>query len=383
MFRRHTDRIIADIANQNTERSRELENLLASSTIAPFLKDDTVTDILINGPADIYINRQSQLIKTEGAFSSQTKIDELASLIVHAMGREIDPKRPLVDARLPDGSRVNIIAPPMAVHGTVISIRKFPHRDITLEKLAEFGTITPEVGEFLKLCAQSKISMLISGGTGTGKTTMLEAISKHIPYSERIITIEDTAELKLQQPHVVTLETKEPRMRDDRLEEVNIADLVRNALRMRPDRILVGEVRGVEVFDMIQAMNTGHDGSMTTIHANSARDAITRIENLLGPTMQNTPIISVRRQIISAISMIVQLGYNKQGKRSLISITELVGMEGDMPQLQELFTLRTDGAKGHKLEEGGQEGKLVWAGISPRCAKLVEAFRTRKSKASE
>jgi len=340
-----------------------LDELLRESPIYPLLGDDTINDILINGPFEVYITRHDKLEKTDIAFRDSRSLMVLATAIAASVGRTIDPNRPLVDARLKDGSRVNIIAPPMAVGGITVSIRKFPHQEITIEKLIENGEMTEQVAEFLKLCVESRVSILISGGTGTGKTTLLNAISHFVPETERIITIEDTAELRLQQPHVVRLETKEPHTLGERKEEVNAADLVRNALRMRPDRIIVGEVRGGEAYDMIQALNTGHAGSMTTVHANTPRDAFTRLENLIGSRMPNTPANNVRQQMVSALNIIIELVYESSGKRRISSIMEVVGMEMDTPTMQEIFTLP-------------QGSKQTWTSIVPHHQKLAEAVRS-------
>lgn len=352
----------SDIFQAQQEAERQLE----ASPIAAFLKDDAVTDILINNESEIYINRSASLEKAEVTFSDAQSLLQLAEIIAASVGRKLDPKRPLVDARLMDGSRVNIIAPPMAVNGIAVSIRKFPKREITLDSLVSGNLMSRQVAGFLRLCAECRVSLMVSGGTGTGKTTMLNAISQFIPSNERIITIEDTAELRLQQPHVVKLETKIPDIYGQRRTEVNATDLVRNALRMRPDRIIVGEVRGEEAYDMIQAMNTGHEGSMSTIHANSPRDAVTRLENLLSSTMPNTPASNIRRQIVSAIKIIVQLGYTREGQRVITNITELVGMEGDVPTTQELFTLVEDTVN--------RPGSYIhkWNAIVPHHANLTE-----------
>ena len=355
-----------------TQTSGSLDKILAESPIASFLADDTISDIMINGPYEIYITRDNQLEKTGIKFSSPQSLSTLARAIAGFSGRTIDPKRPLVDARLKDGSRVNIIAPPMAVNGMTVSIRKFPRQEITLEHLVEHGQMSQQIAEFLKLCAQARVSLLISGGTGTGKTTLLNAISRFIPETERIITIEDTAELRLQQPHVVRLETKEPATIGRRKEEVNASDLVRNALRMRPDRIIVGEVRGDEAYDMIQALNTGHDGSMSTVHANTSRDAFTRIENLVGARMPNTPAESVRHQIVSAINFIIQLVYDQHGNRRIASITEIVGMERDVPTMQDIFTLTGAATPGHPATA---QYRQAWSGIVPHHPHLAEAMK--------
>ncbi len=343
----------------------QVNQLLATSPIAPLLADEGITDIFINGPKEIYINRDNILEKTDIIFADARSLRKLAQAIASSVGRNLDPRRPLIDARLKDGSRVNIIAPPMAVDGLSISIRKFPKQEITLADLIEKGEMSQQMAEFLKLCAQHRVSLLISGGTGTGKTTLLNAISHFIPDSERIITIEDTAELRLQQPHVVRLEIKEPQTIDERKEEVNASDLVRNALRMRPDRIIVGEVRGEEAYDMIQALSTGHDGSMSTVHANAPRDALTRIENLMGPRMQNTSAASIRQQIVSALHLIVQLVYDVDGKRRVSNISEIVGMEGETPTMQEIFS----------VESSGKGKTQRWTQIIPHHARLSAAMR--------
>jgi pilus assembly protein CpaF len=353
--------------HQETHAHQSVSALLSASPIAPLLADDDITDIFINGHQEIYINRGDALQKTDLSFPDAKNLHTLANAIASSVGRALDHHRPLVDARLRDGSRVNIIAPPMAIDGLTMSIRKFPKQEIVLETLIEKGEMSGQMAEFLKLCAECRVSLLISGGTGTGKTTLLNAISRFIPASERIITIEDTAELRLQQPHVVRLEIKEPHIITQRVEEVNASDLLRNALRMRPDRIIVGEVRGDEAYDMIQALNTGHDGSMTTVHANTPRDAFARIENLLGPRMQNTPAASVRQQIVSAIHLIIQLVYNTDGTRMVSSISEVVGMEGEIPTMQEIFKLHQDPAT-HKYTQ-------TWSKIIPRQARLAQAIR--------
>lgn len=357
-------------ADEPSHDGQSVDHLLAESPIAPFLKDDGITDILINGPYEIYVNRSEGLEKTDSRFENSNALRSLAKAIANAVGRFLDPKRPLVDARLKDGSRVNIIAPPMAIDGITLSIRKFPKQEITLEDLVEKKEMSPALAEFLALCAQCKVSLLISGGTGTGKTTLLNAISRFIPHQERIITIEDTAELRLQQPHVIRLETKSPQVLGAREEEVNASDLVRNALRMRPDRIIVGEVRAAEAYDMIQALNTGHAGSMSTVHANTPRDAFTRIENLMAPRLQNTAAGSIRRQIVSAINIVVQLVYTQDGKRIVESISEIVGMEGDIPTMQEIFKLQE-----RRDDQGRIHYTHLWTQIIPHQPRLAEAMR--------
>jgi len=352
--------------------NQSIEKLLAESPVAALLADETINDVLINGPFEIYVGRESGLEKTNITFPNKKALSAFAEAIAHSVGRTIDPRRPLVDARLKDGSRVNIIAPPMSVSGLAISIRKFPKHEITVENLLAKGEVTSQMATFLKLCVQCHVSLLISGGTGTGKTTLLNAISRFIPENERIITIEDTAELRLQQPHVVTLETKEPHTFGERQEEVNASDLLRNTLRMRPDRIIVGEVRNIEAYDMIQALNTGHNGSMTTIHANTPRDAITRLENLIAPRMQNTPALQIRRQIVSAFNLVIQLFTDTQGRRLISSITEIVGMEGETPTMQEIFALKEDIGS----TSGNIQYRQTWTGIIPHHPKLAEMMHS-------
>ena len=282
----------------------------------------------------------------------------------------MDMKRPLLDARLIDGSRVNIVAPPIAVDGTNISIRKFSKKEITLDDMNDNENINREIAEFLKVIGKCRLNIVISGGTGSGKTTLLNAISQHIGKDERIVTIEDAAELKLQQPHVVRLETRVHHPGMETYESVSMRDLVKNALRMRPDRIIVGEVRGVEAFDMMQAMNSGHDGSLTTIHANHPRDALSRLENMVNMTDYQIPIKSLRHQMASALQLIVQVSRMRDGKRRITCISEVVGMEGDTITMHDLFNYKIEGedADGHVV------GKFKWSGIVPRFVRRIEYY---------
>jgi pilus assembly protein CpaF len=336
----------------------------ALSSLAPLrelLDDETVNDILINGPNNVYIERAGKLIRTDVTFPSDSVVFKLAQSIGEQIGRTLNPGRPLLDARLPDGSRVNIIAPPLAVDGTSISIRKFAKFSITLDQMAEQKNVSVQLAELLKVIGACRINVIISGGTGSGKTTMLNAVSQFISNEERVVTIEDAAELRLQQPHVVRLETRPMRLSHNE-EEVSIRDLMKNALRMRPDRILVGEVRGAEAFDMMQAMNTGHEGSLTTIHANHPRDALARLENMIAMANLNLTPSAIRAQIASAIHLIVQVSRMRDGRRRVTYISEIVGMENDIITMQDLFTFQTKGE--------GADGKLVgdfkWSGIVPR-----------------
>lgn len=339
--------------------------------LAPLIRDESVNDILINGPYDIYIERGGKIERTDIVFDDHQTLYDLAQKIVGAVGRRLDPKRPLVDARLLDGSRVNIVAPPLAIDGISMSIRKFSRDRITLDRMADMGNITPQLAAFLKVAGRAKVNMVICGGTGSGKTTMLNAISQHISADERIVTIEDSAELQLQQPHVVRLETKEPETYGDKQEEVSMRDLVKNALRMRPDRIIVGEVRGPEAFDMIQAMNTGHDGSLTTIHANTPRDGMARIENMVSMANLNIPMIAIRKQIASAVHLIVQTQRMEDGVRRVTEIAEVVGMEGEVATMQEIFKYKSQGIG----PDGKLKGQQVWSQVFPRHTALTTMLR--------
>ncbi len=338
--------------------------------IASLINDDSINDILINGCNSIYVERSGILEKTGIAFSSDDQVYALANNIVKDIGRKIDRDRPLVDARLLDGSRVNIIAPPLAVDGTSISIRKFSKRRITLDSMVENGNMNREVAEFLKVAGKCRLNIVISGGTGSGKTTLLNAISEHIDKEERVVTIEDAAELKLLQPHVVRLETRPHHVGMHADEDVSIRDLVRNALRMRPDRIIVGEVRGAEAFDMLQAMNSGHEGSLTTIHANHPRDALSRLENMISMTDLQIPMKSLRYQIASALHLIVQISRMRDGHRRITFVSEVVGMEGDMITMHDLFNFKAEGEDA----AGRVIGKFKWSGIMPRFVRRIEYY---------
>ena len=359
---------------RSNESAADLSAALADAIVAleplrPLLEDDSVNDILINGPSKVFVERAGKLELTPLHFVSDADVFRIAQAIGAQAGRAVDAHRPLIDARLPDGSRVNIIAPPLSVDGTSISIRKFSKHGITLDKMRDQGNISASLAEFLKVVARCRLNIVIAGGTGSGKTTLLNAISNYIDVDERIVTIEDAAELKLQQPHVVRLETRPVRVgrRDD---EVTIRDLMRNALRMRPDRIIIGEVRGPEAFDMMQAMNTGHEGSLTTVHANHPRDAMARLENMITMANLNLPAHAIRSQIASAIHLVIQISRMRDGVRRLVFISEVVGMESDMITMQELFSFQTRGE--------GNDGKLIgdfkWSGIMPRFLRRVAYY---------
>lgn len=353
---------------------QEKEHLLrAIDELAPLkslLDDERVNDILINGDRGVYIECRGKLEKTNIAFPNDTAVFKLAEAIVNRVGRHIHPRRPLVDARLPDGSRVNIITPPLSVDGTMISIRKFSKNTITLDDMVENNNLSPQLAEFLKVAGKCRLNIIMAGGTGSGKTTLLNAVSQHILPDERIVTIEDAAELRLAQPHVVRLETKPGILGRAREEEVSIRDLVRNALRMRPDRIIVGEVRGAEAFDMMQAMNTGHEGSLTTIHANHPRDALSRIENMVNMANLNLPPAAIRSQIASAIHLVVQISRQRDGHRRVTYISEVVGMESDVVTMQDLFVFQNKGED----KNGMVQGDFRWSGIMPRFIRRIAYY---------
>jgi pilus assembly protein CpaF len=338
--------------------------------IAPLLADNSVNDILINGAHQIYVERSGILELTDLSFDSEEQLAELAQQIGTFCGREISPLTPLVDARLPDGSRVNIVIPPVAIDGISISIRKFSGEAISLDAMAKSGNMSIELAEFLRCAAKANVNIIVSGGTGAGKTTLLNALCKHISDKERVVTIEDSAELKLPIPHVVRLESITHAQEGRAM--VSIRDLVKNALRMRPNRIIVGEVRGAEAFDMIQAMNTGHDGSLTTIHANTPRDAVARLENMIGMCGMNLPTIAIRRQIASAVHLIVQAERTSEGHRRISRVTEIVGIEGDMITMQDVFVYKEEK---NATPDAPVRGTHQWSGVFPRHAKLNQLLR--------
>ena len=311
--------------------------------LEPFLDDDEVTDILANGPFDIYVERRGKLEKTNARFRDAQHLVNIAQRIAAGIGRRIDEASPMVDARLADGSRVNIVLPPLVLNGGTISIRKFPKRNLTLDRMVRQENLSRQMACVLQVAAHSRLNILISGGAGSGKTTLLNAVSQYIDRDERVITVEDAIELRLQQPHVVQMETRPPNI--EGVGHVPQRELVRNALRMRPDRIIVGEVRGPEAFDMLQAMNTGHDGSMSTVHANSPRDALYRIENMVMMANLNLPLKAIRMHVASALNLIVHIERMRDGIRRVQNITEIAGMEGDIITARELFTFRQRGGR--------------------------------------
>ncbi|WP_299622775.1 CpaF family protein [Pelagibius sp.] len=326
-----------------------LDDMLGLGPLEPLLADESVTDIMVNGPHQIYVERRGKLEVTDVRFQNDEHVLNIARRIVSQIGRRVDETTPLVDARLLDGSRVNIIIPPLAIDGPSISIRKFAKKGITLDVMQRQSNISPAMATVLKIAARGQLNILISGGTGSGKTTLLNAMSQLIDPGERIVTIEDAAELQLQQPHVVRLETRPPNLEGSG--EITMRDLVKNALRMRPDRIILGEVRGSEAVDMLQAMNTGHDGSLGTIHANRPREALTRLENMIGLAGINLPARAVRTQIASAVDMIVQVSRMRDGMRRITHVEEIVGMEGEIITTQNLFT--------YEFQGEGKDGLLL------------------------
>jgi len=336
-----------------------LDDMLGLGPLEPMLADETVTDILVNGPYQVYVERKGKLEVTDVKFRDNGHVMNICSRIVSQVGRRVDESQPLCDARLLDGSRVNIIIPPLAIDGPSISIRKFSKKGITIDIMSKQRNLSEKMGTVLKIAARSRLNILISGGTGSGKTTLLNAMSQLIDQGERICTIEDAAELQLQQPHVVRLETRPPNL--EGVGEITMRDLVKNTLRMRPDRIILGEVRGPEALDMLQAMNTGHDGSLGTIHANRPREALTRLENMIGMAGINLPPKAVRTQIASAIDLIVQISRMRDGMRRITNIMEVVGMEGDVITTQELYAFEFEGEDA----QGNVKGTFKSSGLRP------------------
>jgi pilus assembly protein CpaF len=351
------------ISVTRVERMRLFEaisaEILGFGPIEPLLKDGSITEIMINGPKQVYVERAGKLEPAEIEFNDDEHVMRVIDRIVSPLGRRIDESSPTVDARLPDGSRVNAIIPPIALNGPTVTIRKFSKDPFTVEDLIRFGTFTPEMATFLKACVEARLNVVVSGGTGSGKTTMLNVLSSFIPGDERIVTIENAAELQLRQDHVVRLESRPPNIEGKG--EVTIRDLVINSLRMRPERIVVGECRGGEALDMLQAMNTGHDGSMTTAHANSPRDTLSRLETMCLMAGMDLPVRAIREQIASAIDLIVQQDRLKDGTRKITNVTEVQGMEGDVIVLQDIFNFQQTG-----VESGKIVGRMKPTGIRPK-----------------
>ena len=351
------DRLVNDVQHE----------LFGLGPLEPLLADPTISDILVNSHKTIYVERRGKLQTTNVAFKDDEHLMRVIERIVSSVGRRIDESSPMVDARLRDGSRVNAIIPPLSIDGPVLSIRRFGAEPLKMDKLIEYKALTREIAEMLQMCVTARLNTLISGGTGAGKTTLLNALSAYIPETERIVTIEDSAELQLQQPHVVRLETRPSNIEGKG--EVAQRDLVKNALRMRPDRIVIGEVRGGEAIDMLQAMNTGHDGSLTTIHANTPRDALSRLETMIQMTGMNLSERAMRQQIASALDVVLQVARLSDGTRRVTSISEITGMEGDTITMQEVFHFERTGIS----PQGEVIGRFRPTGIRPRFAEKLKA----------
>ena len=356
-------------AVEHKKMIQDIQNeVMGLGPLEPLLADSTVSDILVNGPGKVYVERHGRMELTDVVFSDAAHLMKVIDKIVSRIGRRIDESSPMVDARLPDGSRVNAIIAPLALEGPLLSIRRFAVVPLRVEDLIKGKSITPELAQLLAGMVRAKMNILISGGTGSGKTTLLNVMSSAIPANERIVTIEDAAELQLQQPHVVRLETRPPNIEGKG--EVNQRALVRNTLRMRPDRIILGEVRGAEVVDMLQAMNTGHEGSMTTVHANSPRDALTRLENMAGMGGMTIPPKAMRQQISSAIMAIIQIARLTDGRRKLVSLQEVVGMEGDIITMQEVYAYTQTGV----ADDGTVLGHFGATGVRPKFMARLRAY---------
>lgn len=375
LLRRRVEELVEQkLRDEKLPYSRQIRNRLVSDMadeilgygpIEPLLRDPTVTEVMVNRPDQVYCERFGKLELTDVQFRDFDHIRHVVDKIVTPLGRRVDESSPMVDARLPDGSRVNAIIPPLSLNGPVLTIRKFSVDPYTVEDLIGFGTITQGMAAFLAACVKVKLNILVSGGSGAGKTTLLNVLSSFIPENERVVTVEDAAELKLHQPHVVRLESRPPNI--EGRGEVKIRDLVRNCLRMRPDRIVVGEVRGAECLDMLQAMNTGHEGSISTVHANTPRDALARMETMVMMAGMDLPSRAIREQVASAIHLIVQIGRLTDGSRKVVSISEVQGMEGNVIVLQDLFTFVQRG-----VGEGGKVlGAMQATGMVP---KLLDRF---------
>jgi pilus assembly protein CpaF len=374
------DRVLADVRDQlaqETGISRDdrqrialeiADDILGHGPLERLLADDSVTEIMVNGPHEIWIERQGKLLETTVRFNDESHLRRIINKMVAQVGRRIDESSPMVDARLPDGSRVNAIIPPLSLSGPLVTIRKFSKRRLNLDDMVKMGTLSAETTEFLQRCIRAQLNMLISGGTGSGKTTLLNALSTAIPDTERIVTIEDAAELRLNQKHVLRLEARPKNLDGDG--EIPIRQLLRNSLRMRPDRIIVGEVRGAEALDMLQAMNTGHDGSLSTVHANSPRDALSRIETMVLMAGIDLPVRAIREQVSSALEAVVHLERLEDGSRRVTSIAEVQRMESDVVTMQELFKFQID----EVTADGAIVGALRSTGLRPT---FVSKFEKR------
>lgn len=344
------------------------DEILGFGPLRELLENDSVNDILVNGPNNIFVERFGKLEKFDASFLDNEQLTDIAKRLVARVGRRIDESQPLVDARLEDGSRINVVINPVALDGTLISIRKFSKESKTLEDLINYGSLDEKLANFLIIAMRCRMNTIISGGTGSGKTTLMNALSQHIVHDERILTLEDAAELRLMQPHVVRLETRMASIENSG--KVDMRKLVINALRMRPDRIIIGECRGAEAFEMLQAMNTGHDGSMTTLHANTPRDAVARLENMCMMAGLNLPVDAIRRNIASAINLIIQVSRMNDGSRKIMAVSEVMGIEGEITVIQDIFRFVTDNVRD---QSGRINGKFVCYGLSQRSALYAQA----------
>lgn len=377
-LRSDVERTIAEIADErgiqiNAREQRQLADELVHDMVGlgplePLLEDDSIADIMVNGPGKVFAERRGKLVLTSARFRDFEHVANVARRIAAGVGRRIDEGSPMVDARLADGSRVNIIFPPLALQGACISIRKFARKRIDFDVIVASGSASPQMAKVLRIASAARLNIIISGGTGAGKTTLMNALSQSIDPGERIVTVEDAAELQLQQPHVVSLETRPPNLEGKG--EVTQRDLVRNALRMRPDRLIVGEVRGPEAFDMLQAMNTGHDGSMSTIHANNTRDAMTRIESMVQMGQPNLPLRAIRNQIVGAVDLIVQLERMRDGIRRITQVTDVIGLEGDVVTMNDIFRFEYAGEN----QDGTLKGNFRASQIRPSFWPRLEYF---------
>jgi pilus assembly protein CpaF len=360
-----------NIILSRAERERMFEaiaaEILGFGPLEPLLADETVSEIMVNGPDKVYVERKGKISKTPVVFEDNAHVLKVIDRIVSPLGRRIDESSPMVDARLPDGSRVNAIIPPLSLNGPTLTIRKFEKDPLTVDDLVRFGTVTPDVADFLRACVIARLNVVVSGGTGAGKTTLLNVLSSFIPGDERIVTVENAAELQLRQEHVVTLESRPPNIEGKG--EVTIRDLVINTLRMRPDRIVVGECRAGEALDMLQAMNTGHEGSLTTAHANSPRDSLARLETMCLMAGMDLPIRAIREQVAAAVDLIIQISRLRDGSRKIVNITEVQGMEGDVVVMSDIFAFEQQG-----FENGHIVGRLKPTGIRPKFHEKLEAM---------
>jgi pilus assembly protein CpaF len=363
------ERLALTVAERGALVQSVTDDVLGYGPIDQLLRDDTLTEVMVNGPDHVYVERSGRLVLTDVKFVDETHLRRIIDKIVSQVGRRVDEANPMVDARLPDGSRVNVVVHPLSIGGPFMTIRKFSKEPYQVEDLINFGSFTPQVAQFINLCVKGRLNIVVSGGTGTGKTTLLNVLSSFIPSDERIVTVEDAKELQLHQEHVLSMEARPPNIEGKG--EVKIRDLVRNSLRMRPDRIVVGEVRGGEALDMLQAMNTGHDGSITTVHSNSPRDTLSRIETMTLMAGMDLPVRVIREQMASALDMVIQLSRLRDGSRRVTAVSEVMGMEGDVVVLQDLYTF--DFGAGID-DEGRFRGGLRSTGIRPSFSERLSDY---------